>query len=109
MDEELLRCAEGMYVMKEESKEIVWVNRFFTDALKAPCVGELCWKVLLRRETPCPFCPRLSEQDGVYVWDYYEPNSKRWMKVKHLVFRRDGVLYRAGNINMIDDVMHLNY
>jgi len=107
--EELLRCAEGMYVIKEESKEIVWVNRFFMDALKTPCVGEPCWKVLLRRETPCPFCPRLSEQDGVYAWDYYEPNSKRWMKVKHLVFRRDSVLYRAGNINMIDDVMHLNY
>lgn len=107
--EELLRCAEGLYVLKEESKKIVWANSYFTDRLKEPCVGEPCWKGLLGRKTPCPSCPKLSEQDGVYVWDYYEPHSKRWMKVKHLVFRRDGILYRAGNINMLDDVMRLNY
>lgn len=107
--DELLRCAEGLYVLEEESKKIVWANPYFTDSLKAPCVGLPCWKAFLGRETMCPFCPKLSEQDGVYVWDYYEPHGKRWMKVKHLVFRRDGILYRAGNINMIDDVMRLNY
>lgn len=107
--EELLCCAEGMYVLEEKSKKIVWANRYFTDGLKAPCVGEPCWKAFLKREAPCPFCPKLSEQDGIYVWDYYDPQSRRWMKIKHLVFRKDGILYRAGNINMIDDVMRLNY
>ncbi len=107
--EELLRCAEGMYVLKEESKEIVWAKFYFIDNLETPRVGEHCWKALLGRDTPCHFCPILSEQDGVYAWDYYEPNSKRWMKIKHLIFRRDGILYRAGNINMIDDVIRLNY
>lgn len=107
--EELLRCAEGMYVLEEKSKKIVWANRYFTDDLPPPCVGEPCWKAFLEREAPCPFCPKLSEQDGVYAWDYYEPQGRRWMKIKHLVFRKDGILYRAGNINMIDDVMHLNY
>jgi len=29
--------------------------------------------------------------------------------VKNLLFRREGVLYRAGNINMIDDMMRLNH
>lgn len=107
--EELLRCAEGMYVLKEETKEIVWANRYLADHLTIPYIGETCWKAFLGREAPCPFCPKLSEQDDVYSWDYYEPNGKRWMKVKHLVFRKDGVLYRAGNINLIDDMMCLNY
>lgn len=107
--QELLRCAEGMYVLEEKSKKVVWVNWFFIDGLKTLCVGEPCWKVFLKRETPCPFCPNLSEQDGMYVWDYFEPKTRRWMKVKHLVFRKNGILYRAGNINMIDDVMRLNY
>ncbi|MEA4974016.1 hypothetical protein SDC9_112436 [bioreactor metagenome] len=107
--EELLRCAEGMFILEEKSKKIVWANSFFTETLKTPCVGEPCWKVFLRRDTPCPFCPNLSEQEGVYVWDYYEPQSRRWMKVKHLVFRKRGILYRAGNINLIDDMMRLNY
>lgn len=106
---ELMRCAEGMYVLNEKSKEIVWANPYFTEGLKTPCVGETCWKAFLGRETQCPFCPRLSEQDGVYAWDYYEPQSRRWMKIKHLVFRRDNLLYRAGNVNMMDDVMRLNY
>jgi diguanylate cyclase (GGDEF)-like protein len=107
--EELLRCAEGMYILEEKSKKIVWTNNFFTDTLKKTCVREPCWKAILKRETPCPFCPSLSEQDDVYAWDYYEPQSRRWMKVKHLVFRRRGILYRAGNINIIDDMMRLNY
>ncbi len=107
--EALLRCAEGMYILEEESKRIVWASPYLTDGIKAPCVGLPCWKAFLGRETVCPFCPKLSEQDGVYVWDYFEPKSRHWMKVKHLVFCRDGVLYRAGNINMIDDVMGLNY
>ncbi len=107
--EELLRCAEGTFVLKEESKEIVWASLYFSDELKTFCAEVPCWKAFLRRETPCPFCPKLSERDGVYMWDYYNPGSKRWMKIKHLVFRKDGILYRAGNVNMIDDVMHLNY
>lgn len=107
--EELLRCAEGLYVLEEESKKIVWASPYLTDGLNAPCVGEPCWKAFFDRGGPCPFCPKLSEKDGVYVWDCYEPQRKRWLKVKHLVFCRDGVLYRAGNINLIDDAMRLNY
>jgi diguanylate cyclase (GGDEF)-like protein len=107
--EELLRCAEGMYILEEKSKKIVWANNYYTDGLKTSCLGEPCWKVFLRRETPCPFCPSLTEQDGVYTWDYFDPQSRHWMKVKHYVFRKNGTLYRAGNINMIDDVMRLNY
>lgn len=106
--EQLLRCTEELYVLEEESKKIVWVSSYINDGLTS-CVGEPCWKAFLGRDTVCPFCPKLSEQDGVYVWDYFDPRSRRWMKVKHLVFRKDGVLYRAGNINMIDDVMRLNY
>ena len=34
--EELLRCAEGMYVLEEKSKKIVWANRYFTDDLPPP-------------------------------------------------------------------------
>lgn len=35
--EELLRCAEGLYVLEEESKKIVWVNPYLTDGLNASC------------------------------------------------------------------------
>ena len=33
---ELMRCAEGMYVLNEKSKEIVWANPYFTEGLKRP-------------------------------------------------------------------------
>ncbi|HWP50438.1 MAG TPA: GGDEF domain-containing protein [Clostridia bacterium] len=107
--EALSRCAEGLYVLEEESKRIVWVNSYFVETLGTSCVGEYCWKAFLDRETPCPFCPQLTEKDDVYVWEYFDSRSKRWMKVKHLVFLKNSVLYRAGNINTMDDVMRLNY
>lgn len=105
----LMQCAEGLYVLEEESRRVVWMSDYLTDGLDADGVGKPCWQVFMGRESPCPYCPRLSEGDGVYVWDFFEPKGKRWMKVKHLLFRCHGVLYRAGNINMMDDVMRLNY
>ncbi len=107
--EPLLRCCEGLYILEEETKNIVLASPYITEGLDRPCVGRPCWEAFLGRDGPCPFCPALDPEDGVYVWDYFDPRGRRWMKVKQLVFRRDGVLYRAGNINMIDEVMRLNY
>lgn len=107
--EPLLSCCEGLYILEEKTKKIIWANSFIAKGIKDFCLGEPCWKVFLHRDGPCSFCPTLTMEDGVYVWDYYAPIEKRWLKVKQLVFNWDGVLYRAGNINMIDEVMHLNY
>ena len=105
----LLLCAEGLYVIEEETRRIVWVNDYIQNGLNKTLIGSYCWQAFLKRDTPCPFCPVLQENNKVYPWEYFEPDAKRWMKVKHLLFESNGVLYRAGNINMMDDVMSLNY
>ena len=106
--EELERCVEGLYVVDEESRQIVWTNDFFSRAGRPAGTGEPCWRVLLGRERPCPFCPKLSEEDGVYSWELFDPSRGSWMKIKQCVFRRGGKRYRAGNVNLIDEEMQLN-
>ena len=86
--EQLLRCTEELYVLEEESKKIVWVSSYINDGLTS-CVGEPCWKAFLGRDTVCPFCPKLSEQDGVYVWDYFDPVSYTHLDVN----KRQGVVF----------------
>lgn len=107
--EPLMRCAEGLYVLDEQTHRMVWANEYVSARFGGDCVGKPCWQALFGRESACPFCPPLEVGDEVYAWDYFDSHSKHWMKVKHLLFRHEGTLYRAGNINIIDDVMGLNY
>lgn len=106
--EPLTRCAEGLYVLEEESRQIVYLNDYLADAFGTDSIGQPCWRVFLERDKQCPFCPRLSEEDGVYTWDCFDSRGVHWVKVKQLVFSQNGVRYRAGNVNLLDDVMQLN-
>jgi diguanylate cyclase (GGDEF)-like protein len=104
---ELERCVEGLYVIEDETKRIVWANSFFSDG-GSVLAGEACWRALFGRGEPCPSCPALAESDGVYSWELFDSRRDRWMKIKHCVFKRDGKLYRAGNVIVIDEEMQLN-
>ena len=107
--EPLIECAEGLYIIEEDTYRLMWASDYTVKNIGTPYVGEPCWKMLFNREQPCTFCPKLTKEDGVYAWDNYDFQNTRWTNIKHLVFERDGVLYRAGNVNVIQDVMQLNY
>lgn len=107
--EELFQCAEGLYIIEEECKNVVWMNPYLVEKFGADCIGKPCFKVLLGRDESCPFCPRLLKEDPVYEWEYYDPTRECWLKIKNSVFEDGGILYRAGNINMVNDMMQLNY
>ncbi|QNM05334.1 GGDEF domain-containing protein [Qiania dongpingensis] len=108
----LLGCAEALYIVEEVSKTVVYISCFPSRSKTGgPFLGEVCYKAFLGREEPCPFCPSLSENqdDGAppYTWDYFEPDSGQWLKIKNRLVTSKGIQYRVGNINVISDMMGL--
>lgn len=107
--EALLGCVEGVYVVEEDSHRIVYANRLLTESRGRRLVGEPCHRVLMGRETPCPFCPTLGEEDGEpYAWDWFDARCGKWLKIKNRLVAVDGVRYRVGNLNEIHDMMDLS-
>ena len=106
--EAVLDCAEGVYVVAEDSRTVVYANRCLTDSRGCRLVGEPCYRVLMGRETPCPFCPSLQEGDEPYAWDWFDARSDKWLKIKNRLVTVDGVRYRVGNLNEVHDMMELS-
>lgn len=107
--EALLDCAEGVCIVEEESRRIVYANRCLTQCCGGRVVGAYCYRVLMNRESPCPFCPSLREEDaGVYTWDWFDTNRNQWLKIKNRLVTVDGVRYRVGNLNAVHDMMNLS-
>lgn len=106
--EAILDCVEGVYVVEEDSRKIVYANRCLSESRRYPVEGEQCYKALAGREKPCLYCPTLQENAEPYIWDWYDPISSKWMKVKNRLVTIDGVRYRVGNFNEVADMMDLS-
>lgn len=106
--EAVLDCAEGVYLVEEASHTVVYANRFLIQNRGHPMVGAPCYRVLMGRETPCPFCPSLQEGDGPYAWDWFDAKSDKWVKIKNRMVTVDGICYRVGNLNEVHDMMDLS-
>lgn len=105
--EGLYSCAEILYVIEEKSKTVVYAK-----GTETSCVGDKCYRAFAGLSEPCPFCPKLQElpsgESSVYIWEYFEPRSKQWLKIKNRLVISDGVQYRVGNANLINDMMGLS-
>lgn len=112
MLDNILKCVEGIYVIEEASREIVYVNEFICRQEPAQYIGKTCHKAFLGKDEPCDFCPDLREATGrnqsCYSWDFFDSRTGSWFKVKNRYFELDGVGYRAGNLNMMGDTMGLS-
>lgn len=97
----LFRCAETLYVIDEDTKELLWLNGHEVND------GRCCWQSLMHGETPCSFCPHTLTED-VYTCDGYDQNSKRWFKLKQCAFYDEERLLRACNLDELDDTMDLS-
>lgn len=106
---QLLRCAERLYIIDEESREVLWISDGIRRGEESGPLGKPCWQTFFGRETRCPFCPKLSVDGDVYTWDFYDGISGHWMKVNNVLFSHEGRLLRAGNMVAIDDAMELNH
>ncbi len=97
----LFLCTELTFIIDEKTKKIIWLNGEMKE-------GQHCWSVLMGRQAPCPFCPKMKVGD-FYSWECYNRDQKQWLKIKYNLFIDDGKLLRAGNINVTNDMMELSH
>ena len=116
--EGLLDCVEGVYIIEEDSRTLLYANPFLQRTRKGEqMTGRKCYEVFAGREKPCPFCPSLEEWKNVgeesrpggrhYAWDCFDPVAKRWVNIKNCLVVSGGIRYRVGNVNLIEDMMGL--
>lgn len=109
MTEAVLACAEGIYLIEEDTHTIVYANPCLQAHRGRTMVGEKCYAALMGRDTPCPYCPALKEEDEEpYAWDHFDRLGNGWLKIKNKIFCSGGVRYRAGNLNVVADMMGLS-
>lgn len=107
--EALLDCVEGLYVVEEDSRKLVYANRQLTQNSREPVLGAPCYRVIMGREDPCPYCPTLCEADNQpYTWDWFDSRCGKWLKIKNRMVTVEGVRYRVGNLNEVADMMELS-
>ena len=95
----LMQCAETLYLIDEETKEILWCNE--------GNIGKKCYEAFFGKTEPCSFCPHLKRNE-VYKWDWYDKGKSRWLQIRNELFQDGERILRAGNFNDITDIMDLN-
>lgn len=103
-----LECAEGIYIIEEESKKIVYVNSFMRTKAEEEAEGKYCYQYFCGRSEICPYCPQFDKRvHEVYQWEYFDHRSRRWVNIKNKLMNKDGIWYRVGNVNLIQEIMDL--
>ncbi len=112
--EGLLDCVEGVYVIEEDSRIILYANPFLREIRKGEQItGKKCYEVFADRREPCSCWPAMEavgnggKERKPYVWDCFDPISRRWVNIKNCLVVSEGVRYRVGNVNLIEDMMGL--
>ncbi|MGI5967250.1 MAG: diguanylate cyclase domain-containing protein [Anaerotruncus rubiinfantis] len=70
------------YVTAPGSYELLFLNRRLLELLPYARVGDLCYKALWNRQTPCEQCPMalmLRDQAGNYTREMYNPYLNKWV------------------------------
>lgn len=63
--EAMLECAEGFYIIEEESRKICYTNSFFyEDEGSERLEGKTCCQAFAGKEEPCRYCPELGKTNS---------------------------------------------
>jgi PAS domain S-box-containing protein len=85
---------EGIYVCDPETHEILFVNKFLTEAFGRDLVGKTCYEAFQGFDEPCKFCTneKIKELSGEpYQWEYHNPVINRdFMITDRLIKWSDG-------------------
>jgi len=86
------------YVSDPITFEVLWVNKYFKNALGKNPVGKKCFKAFQGKKEPCEFCTNgkiLKDQDEAYNWEFYNPFLKKHFLLSDRIIRwPDGRLVR---------------
>lgn len=71
---------EIMYIADPCTYEILYANEYTKKLFRKDLVGEICYRVLQHKDSPCEFCTNniiLKNKGKPYQWEYYNPVVKR--------------------------------
>jgi PAS domain S-box-containing protein len=75
---------ESIYVADPNTYELLHVNKAFKENWGQDGIGKKCYKVLQRRNSPCPFCTNdkiFGENIGkTYIWEFKNRVDERWYR-----------------------------
>lgn len=101
----------GVYIIAEESREVLYINQALAAYGLDDCLGKPCYQAFFNRETPCDFCPNhLQDTAGMtYCWEYFDTVNHGLYQVKNRLIQQDGRWLRIGCITNMSDTMELSH
>ena len=82
-----------VYVADMDTHEILFVNKYARD-IYGDVLGKICWKTFsVNQSGPCDFCTnnKLVDENGepvgVYSWEHYIGDAKRWYSIRDRAIR----------------------
>lgn len=112
---EIFLCTEGICIIDDNTKELVFVNESLTKTHGEDYQGKKCFSYLFNKNNPCEVCAnaceyvKFNKNKDFYSWEQYNKQTGEWYKIKNRFCERDRQRFRICNLNQIEDVMDLNH
>ena len=74
----------NIYVADMQTLEILFINKKMAEIYGNDLIGQPCWSAVRNQSEPCTSCTNdklfdsNGQPNGVYVWEYQNPKTKRW-------------------------------
>ena len=71
------------YSIKEDTYELVNYSAFIKNLFPNLKIGEVCYKALFDKDSPCETCPirGLSKNNGRSSYEFYDSNNEAWFSI----------------------------
>lgn len=97
-----------VYVIDEETKNIVYANKMLRSSFEQPIVGMNCYEAFFGNDAPNGYSPESGALGERYQWEYFDKKYNALYKICNLWFEHEGRKYRLGIAADASDMMGLN-
>ncbi|MEJ2235367.1 MAG: PAS domain-containing protein [Syntrophobacterales bacterium] len=99
---------DGLYIISKDYR-IVFMNQTLID-LVGDHIGEVCYKALFDRQTPCPWSimDQVEEGDACFLQEYNLPKMRKIFQVRSIPIKlEDGSIGKLGHLKDITETRKL--
>lgn len=104
----ILQKLSPVYVLDEETKQIIFTNKLFDDLLSTLADDETDAKALLQNMSNLAIAPLPRQTGDVYQWDYADKANWKLVRITNVWFENNGHPYRLGLVTDTTDFADLN-
>ncbi len=108
LGELVLNSIYPIYVIDEETKNIVFTNKILQSVAGRSMIGENCYEAFFNDVKPNGYSPETGAVGERYQWEYFDQQHNALFKICNLWFENNGRKYRLGLAADASDMMGLN-